>query len=148
MYLKRKINKPLGQLLIERGLLTTVQLEKALGLQREKGGLIGEVIISLGFVTEIEIAHALSLQYGFPYLPLENYGISPEALATIPRQVAEQYCLVPLDKVGNTLMVATADPLNSHAIEDIEYLSGCAVQIFVSTVSDIRNAISKYYAQS
>jgi len=145
MYFKKKINKPLGELLLERELITSSQLEKALRHQREKGGLVGEVLVSLGFVEESDIAYALSIQYGFPYLPLENYEISPEIANIISKQVAERYCAIPLDKVSNTLMVAMADPLNSHAVEDIEYVSNCVVQVFVSTSSNIRKAIEKYY---
>ena len=147
MYPRRKINKPLGELLIERGIITASQLEKALNIQKQKGGLIGEIIVNLGFAEEKDIAYSLSIQYGFPYIPLDNYDVSPEIIKVIPRQVADQYCLLPLDKIGNTLMVAMADPLNSHAVEDIEYLTSCVVQIFISTISDIKKAIEKYYGK-
>ena len=144
-YFKKRIDKQLGELLIERGVITRNQLEQALQTQKEKGGLIGEVIVSLGFTKEEEIAYALSLQYGFPYLPLQNYDIPKELLETIPEQVACQYCLIPIDRIENTLTVAMANPLNPQAIDDIEYISKCEAQIFVATSSDIRSAISKFY---
>lgn len=146
-YFKKKIDKPLGELLIEKGVINRAQLEKALKVQKEKGGLIGEVIVSLGFTKEEDIAYALSLQYGFPYLPLQNYDIPKELLKIIPKQVASQYCFIPIDKIGNTLTVAMANPLNPQAIEDIEYIAGSEIQIFVATVSDIRKAIEKFYKE-
>jgi len=133
---------------VERGVIARNQLEEALRVQKEKGGLIGEVIVSLGYTKEEEIAYALSLQYGFPYLPLQNYDIPKELLETVPEQVASQYCLIPIDKIGNTLTVAMANPLNPQAIDDIEYISKCEAQIFVATSSDIRAAIDKFYKTS
>ena len=145
-YPKKRIEKPLGELLIERGVITKRDLEEALKSQKKEGGLIGEVIVSLNMAKEEDIAYALSLQYGFPYLPLQNYEAPKELLNTIPKEIASQYCFVPIDKIGNTLTVAMADPLNVQAIDRIEDISKCEVQIFVATVSDVRTAIEKFYS--
>lgn len=145
MPLRRVINKQLGELLIERGIINQRQLEKALAVQQEKGGLIGEVLVDLGFAKEEDIAQALTAQYGFPYLPLSNYDINPEIVNIVPGRVARQYLLVPIDKIGNNLTLAMSNPLNVQAIEDVELLSGCSVQTFVSTSSDVKRAIEKYY---
>ncbi|MCM8795512.1 MAG: hypothetical protein NC928_02320 [Candidatus Omnitrophica bacterium] len=145
MVIRKIINKQLGELLIERGIINEAQLDKALAVQKEKGGLIGEILVDLGFVREEDIAQALTAQYGFPYLPLANYEINPEIINLIPARVARQYMLVPIDKIGSNLTIAMSNPLNIQAIEDIELLSGCSVQTFVSTSSDIKRAIAKYY---
>ncbi|MDP2923383.1 MAG: hypothetical protein Q8O30_06670 [Candidatus Omnitrophota bacterium] len=141
----RQIEKPLGQILVERGIVTRPQLEKALEIQKKEGGLIGEVLVKLGFTTEESIAHCLSLQFGFPYLPLENYEVSKEIVRLIPKNVAAHYCLIAIDKIGNTLTIAIANPLNIQAIEDLEDLTHCEIQIFISTPSDIRKSIEKFY---
>ncbi|MFA5270997.1 MAG: hypothetical protein WC412_01490 [Candidatus Omnitrophota bacterium] len=145
MKFPKKPEKPLGQILVERGVITPEQLHLALASQDKEGGLIGEVIVKLGFAKEEEIAHCLSLQFGFPYLPLENYEVSKEIVNLIPKNVANHYCLVTLDKIGTTLTIAIANPLNVQAIEDLEDLTHCDIQIFVSTPSDIRKAIEKFY---
>jgi len=147
MPLRRIINKQLGELLIDRGLLTPEKLEKALVYQRDKGGLIGEIIVELGFVKEEDIAQALTTQYGFPFLPLGNYDINADILSIIPVRVAKQYLLIPVDKIGNNLTIAMSNPLNVQAVEDVELLSGCSVQIFVSTSSDVKKAIERYYKE-
>ncbi|MFA4991931.1 MAG: hypothetical protein WC569_05065 [Candidatus Omnitrophota bacterium] len=141
----RVISKQLGELLIERKILTKDQLERALGVQKEKGGLIGQILVDLGYATEEAIAQAITAQYGFPYLPLENYEIDPEVVKIIPKNVAFQYCLIPIDKIGTNLTIAMSNPLNTQAVEDIALLSGLYVQIFVSTGTDIKKAIEKYY---
>ncbi len=145
MQIKKIVNKQLGELLIERGIINQHQLDKALTLQKERGGLIGEVLVELGFAKEEDITQALTAQYGFPYLPLANYEINPEIVNIIPSRVARQYLLIPVDKVGNNLTLTMSNPLNVHAVEDVELLSGCSIQIFVSTLSDVKRAIEKYY---
>ena len=145
MKIRKIINKQLGELLIERGAISEKQLEEALSVQKQKGGLIGEILVELGFVSEIEIAQSLTAIYGFPYLPLNNYEINSEVIGIIPARVARQYVLVPVDKFSNNITLAMANPLNVQAIEDIEMISGCNVQTFVSTASDIKAAIEKYY---
>lgn len=145
MFGKKVINKKLGELLMDAGLITLAQLDQALELQKDKGGLIGEILVQLKFTTEEDIAKTLTAQYGFAYLPLSNYEIDSELAKMIPERVANQYCLIPIDRMSNNLTIAMSNPLNSQAVEDIETISGCSVQIFVSTTTDIRQAIGKFY---
>ena len=143
---KRVITKRIGEVLLERGLINRKALDKALAHQKEHGGLMGQILIQLGFVTEDEVALALTAQYGFPYLPLANYEIDPELTGLISEQIARQYCLIPIDRIGNALTLAMADPSNLQAIEEVELMTKCVVQTFVSTPSEIGKAIEKYYA--
>jgi type IV pilus assembly protein PilB len=143
---KKATNKQLGELLIERDFITRDQLEKAIAYQKEKGGgLIGELLVEMKFATEEDIAQALTCQYGFPYLPLANYEIDEEVVSSVPENICEQFCVIPVDKIGKSLTLAMSNPLNVKAAEDIEMLTGCTVQAFVSTSTDIKNSISKYY---
>jgi len=144
---RKIINKQLGELLVERGAIDQRQLDKALSVQRERGGLIGELLVELGFISEEDIAQALTAQYGFPYLPLANYEINQDVISIIPARVARQYVLIPIDKIGNNLSIAISNPLNEQAIEDIETLTGCNVHVFVSTSSDVRKTLEKYYKE-
>ncbi len=145
--IKRIVSKQLGEILLERGIINETQLDKALKIQREKGGLIGQILVMLGFAKEEEIAQVLTVQYGFPYLPLENYEINQEAVKLIPENVAIQYNLISIDKIGDLMTIAMSNPLNVQAVEDIELLTKCKVQVFVSTMSDITNAIKRYYGK-
>jgi type IV pilus assembly protein PilB len=142
---RKVINKQLGEILVERGMITRTQLAEALQFQKEKNILIGEALIELKFATEEFIVQALTSQYGFPYLPLSNYEIAPEVLSSVPVNVCRQYCLIPIDKIGKSLTLAMANPLNLKALEDVELLTNCMVQAFVSTSTDINAAIKRYY---
>lgn len=148
MPLKKIVNKLLGELLIERQAITFEQLEKALDAQKEKGGLIGEILVEMGFAREEDIAQALTAQYGFPYLPLESYEIDAEIIKLIPKEVARQFLIIPVDRLGNNLSIALANPLSGEAVEKVEKITGLNLQVFVSTASDIRAAIDKYYKET
>src|SRR3989338_271179 len=143
--IRRVISKQLGELLLERQMITRPEFEAALKIQKEKGGLIGQILVTLGYVNEEDIAQAITVQYGFPFLPLENYEINQEALKLIPANVARQYNLIPVDRIGDMITIAMSNPLNAHAIEDVGMITKCQVQIFVSTMSAITSAINKYY---
>ena len=145
---RRVVSKQLGELLLERKIITQKQLDEALKIREEKGGgLIGDILVSLGYAKEEEIAQALTAQYRFPYLPLDNYDIDPEVIKLIPENVARQYCLIPIDRIGANLTITMSNPLNQHAIEDVGFISKCTVQAFVSTATDIKNAVNRYYTQ-
>ena len=144
-HFRKIINKQLGEILVERGLIVRVQLEEALKAQKEQGVLLGEALVNLKFTTEEIIVQALTAQYGFPYLPLSNYEIAPDVLAVVPVHVCNKHCLIPIDKIGKSLTLAMSNPLNLQALEDVEQVTGCMVQAFVSTASDIKSAIKRYY---
>ncbi|MBF0489207.1 MAG: hypothetical protein HQL15_01135 [Candidatus Omnitrophica bacterium] len=142
---RKVVNKQLGEILIERGLITHGQLEEALKVQKEKNILFGEALVELRYATEEIIVQALTSQYGFPFLPLGNYEIAPEVLTTVPVELCKRHCLVPIDKIGKSLTLAMANPLNTKALEDVESATACMVQAFVSTATDIKAAIKRYY---
>ena len=145
---QRLVTKKIGELLLERKIISAEQLETALKAQKAKGGLLGQLLVDEGFASEEDIVQALTAQFGFPYLPLKHYNIDGNLTRLIPENVARQYCLVPVDQIGDTLTVAMADPLNARAVEDIETLTHYSVQVFVSTLSDVQEAIERHYGNS
>ena len=143
--MKKIIQKQLGELLIDCRLITREQLDEALTQQREKGGLLGQILVAMRYTTEEAIAQSLTAQYGFPYLPLGGYEIDPEVAKIIPEHVAKQYGLIAVDRVGSILTVAMSNPLNTQAIEDVEMMTHYKVQVFVTTATDVANAIKGIY---
>jgi len=144
-HFRKTVNKQLGEILVERGVISRPKLEEVLTFQRGKGILFGEALVQMKLGTEEDVVQALTCQYGFPYLPLANYEIAPEVVATVPQNICKQYCLVPIDKIGRSLTLAMANPLNVQALEDVEKVTDCSVQAFVSTATEINSAINRYY---
>ena len=144
-HLSKVVNKQIGEILVERGVFSRAKLTEVLSFQKEKGLLFGEALVQMKMGTEEDVVQALTCQYGFSYLPLANYEIPPEVAETVPKGLCKQYCLVPIDKIGRSLTLTMANPLNVHALEDIENVTGCSVQAFISTATEINSAINRYY---
>jgi hypothetical protein len=96
----RQTTRRLGELLLEEKLVTVPQLQRALQRQYATGELLGEALVTLGVVTEADIARVIARQVGCPYFDASSYDISPEALSLVPVDVAIEYQLVPLDRIG------------------------------------------------
>ena len=137
-----------GELLVSRGLITTKQLDSALQEQKLSGNKLGSSLVKLGFITEKNLVAFLSKHYGVPAIDLAEVQTDPEVIKMIPPDVVFKYQIIPLKRVGSTLRVAMADPSNILAIDDIKFLTGCHVEVFVSTESAIKAAVEKYYDPS
>ncbi|OGX45885.1 MAG: hypothetical protein A3G38_02160 [Omnitrophica WOR_2 bacterium RIFCSPLOWO2_12_FULL_51_8] len=141
----RVVRKKIGELLLQRNVIALQQLNAALEEQKKKGGYLSQHLIALGFASELDIAHCLSNQYNFAYLPLKNYNIPREILALIPLKWIKIYTLLPVDKIGNVLSVAMADPLNEGVIQMLQQITECEIAVFVSTYTEINEAIGRYF---
>jgi hypothetical protein len=144
---RRIIRKKIGELLIERNVITEEQLKTALQEQSSKGGYVSQHLISLGFVTEFDVANCLSSQYGFAYIPLKSYTISQNILDMVPLKFIKIYSILPVDKMGDVLTVAMADPLNDGVIEMLRQITNRDIEVMISTYGEISRAIEKYFGK-
>jgi type IV pilus assembly protein PilB len=140
----------IGEILVERGAVTPLQLQQALAVQ--KGDpvhpYLGEVLTSLGYVSEIDIVTALVVQCNLPYIAVTKHVIDKDVARLIPADVARRDRLVPLDKIGNTLSVVMQNPLDERMRQEIETLTGCRIATFISTRSEIDQALVRLYPLS
>ena len=143
-----KIKRKIGEILIEDGLLSKVQLEEALAHQEEKGGLLGTILIEKNFVDEESLVSALGKQFKIPYLPLKSYSINPDMAEMLPAGFCHEHLAVAFDCDHKKVYVAVADPMNEAAIEKIKTLTGRIPQVFLSRISEILNAIYFIYHEA
>ncbi len=135
----------IGELLIKENIITGEQLEAALNQQRERGGRLGSILINLGYVEDDDITSVLSRQYGVPSINLAYFEIDPNVIKLIPLETAQKYLVVPLSRVGSVLTIATADPTNVFAMDDIKFMTGFNVEPVVASEASILEALEKYY---
>jgi len=136
----------LGQLLLERGVVTPEQIEKALAEQKEKGHckLLGELLVEMNYCTENQIASALAQAYGVPYAQISPKICDAKTLEILPREFLEEHTVLPLFKVYNVLTVAVSEPTNVFLIDEIERISGCKAQVVCATTKDIKATLQTY----
>src|SRR5512138_2268897 len=138
----------IGELLVKENFISTDQLDVALKHQRQNGGRLGSILISLGFVEDDDITALLSRKYGVPSINLAYFEIDPTVIKLIPVDVAQKYMVVPLSRVGSTLTVASADPTNVFAMDDIKFMTGFNVEPVVASETSLEDAIEKYYGST
>lgn len=135
----------LGQLLLKAQLLTEVQLNEALRVQKLEGKRLGNILLKLGYVNEESLITFLSRQYNAPAINIADHKIDSSILKLIPYETAKRYQLIPISKDGAGLRIAIADPSNNLAIDDVKFLTGMKVSVHVASESAIIDAIEKYY---
>jgi hypothetical protein len=145
MSVELNCNIDIGTMLLEKKIITPVQLRQALGEQRLKGSYLSQRLIELGHIRDSDLASCLTCQYGFSYIPINSYQIERNALETIPAPFASCYCVIPVEMSDRLLTVVMADPLNNGVIEILRQITHCEILVFVSTYREIKVAIEKYY---
>lgn len=137
--------KRLGDLLLEAGLITPEQLDKALGVQKKTRERLGKVLLNLGYITEGSMIEVLEFQLGVPHIDLANSVIDKEAAATIPVSLAERYQVIPIKVDSSKLTLAMVDPTNFYAIDDVRMVSGREVEPVIAAEKEILRAINESY---
>ncbi|MFQ5989863.1 MAG: GspE/PulE family protein [Candidatus Methylomirabilales bacterium] len=137
--------KPLGQRLIEAGLINEAQLQGAMREQQRTKEHLGTILIRLGFVNEEAVAAAVSAQARVKYVDLGQYAPQPEAAQLVQENFARQKRLVPISFVGKTLVVAMANPLDVLALDELRHLAKCPVEVVGATESEVGKALDRAY---
>jgi hypothetical protein len=136
----------LGEILVNRGLVTSEQIEDALFSQRQFGGRLGTNLIEMGAITEEDLSRCLSEQLNVPYArPQALAAIPKEVIARLPRKLAEKYRIVPLRYQANELHLCMADPQNFAKLDELRFALNCQLHPYVATEVSMNFALERYY---
>ena len=141
-------NGPIGQYLVQKGLITEEQLQEVLAKQKEqKGRLFGDVIIDMKLVTDVQFCQVLAERLNVSYIDLDNTELMPDIVKKIPEATARKYNVIAVSKIGKRMTVATNDPINFYIFEDLRVITGCSITPVLATKSSINRAIGKMYSE-
>ena len=141
-------------MLVAQGVLTEEQLSAGLALQQDtprgvSRRRLGQVVIEAGFVTERQVAQALAVALQLPLVDLGRTLVVPDAVRLLPRAVAERSGVLPLSRSGSTITVATVDPTNVVALDDVKLYTGATeLVLVVATDSQIRDHLARAWSLS
>ena len=141
-------HKILGQILLEKGELTQEQLDEALSLQQQSGERLGQLLSRLGHVYSQTVREALISQAGLERLDVDNCEIHPEAVASLPAEVAFHHKVLPISRHNRTLSVAMADPFDSAALELLRVLTGLRIQRYYCPEAELLEASRRVYGSN
>ena len=138
----------LGQILLSTGVIDEAQLEEALRTQTVTRKPLGAILVEMGAITEKQLMQALERRFKIPFYDLSLIDLDPELAQIVSHQTAKKYTIVPIKLENNILTVATADPLDYTALDDIRLQSHKTIRQVLATSSDIKSAILRLYEQT
>ena len=138
----------LGELLVRENMISATQLQHAQEESRSTGRRLGYTLTKLGFVDDTDLTSFLSKHYGVPSINLSDFEIEAAVIELIPQEVAERHQVIPVNRVGSSLIVAMADPSDLHAIDDLKFLTNFNIEVVVAGEAAIADAIQGYYTKS
>lgn len=139
-------NTGIGEMLLEIGLISKEQLEDAYSEQEEScKAPISDTLLELGYITEKQLMQAMEYRLKTPFYDLSELDILPEMSQYISHETAKKYTVVAIEKENNRLTVATTDPMNFYALDDVKLESKLDVRPVLATATDIKNATVRLY---
>ncbi len=142
------LKQKLTDILLKSGMLTPEQMETALSVQKKEGGKLSDVMIRLGYLKEHDLLAALGESLSIPPLDLSKLKIPEDVIKLVPEQIARRYQIIPISRVGNLVTVATSDPLNILALDEIRALTNFELNTVLGSETQIAETIKHYYQPS
>ena len=144
---EKRPNVRLGEILLEAELITSEQLAEALTIQAgQRGRRIGEILIEMGAVSMRLVQFAMSDKLGIPYVNVREFKIGAGALEAIDTAFAIRHQVLPLLRIGGTLVVAVEDPLVIDFAQELRLTAGMTIAPVIASPQDLKARISKEYS--
>ncbi len=135
----------LGEMLLDNGMLTAEQLERALAEQTARRQPLGQTLLQLGYVTDEVMRRALGTQLGVPYIDLDNVIVDRSLARSIAPEFALEHLVLPVAQIGPTLTVAMDDPTATAVIDELSRLTGSSIIAVTSSAVAIRRTLKRMY---
>ena len=146
-------NIPIGQYMVNNGIITEEQLQNVLDAKKNDntpGKFFGDYVVELGYVTDVQFAQVLSRKQNIPFVDLDDpeTQIDIEAVKKIPEALAKKHTIIAIKMTGKRLTVASYDPVNFYIFEDIKVTTGLDVSPVLATKAAITKTIGKIYSSA
>ncbi len=138
----------LGDLLVQKRLISEAQLQTALAEQKNSGRKLGRVLIGMGAVTEEKILQLLASQLKVPLVDLRQYQLEPKLVQKMPEQLARRFRALVLQEDTEGFAVAMADPTDLFSYDELTHLLHRPIKIVLAREKDILDAIDLVYRRT
>jgi type IV pilus assembly protein PilB len=138
----------IGEMLVEGGRIDLHQLRSALAWQRRWGGRLGNALLALGWLDERSLATALSRQLGIAQVDLDDLDVPETVVRLVPERIQRERGIMPVALLAESrrgpLLIATSDPLDVVALDEVAFASGKRVRPLLAAPSDIVRAHGRH----
>ncbi len=139
------LKKKLGDILIDLNIVTPEQLQDVLREQKASGKVLGQLLLERGLVSKLDLARTLAQQVGLPFIEaITEQMANVELLAKVPLKFLRQHLIIPIIFNGRKTIVS-ANPRDLQPLDDLAILMAGDVDYAVSTDTVVSEAINKYY---
>ena len=139
----------LGDILLEKGFVKQAQLDDAKRWQKtHPNEKISAILLSRGIITEDAMLSAMAERFNTTYINTELVVRRPEILKNVPEQIVKKHCIMPLDVKAGQIIIATHDPHDIGAFEDVKMVTRMDVGFVLAPQRIIESAIEKYYTNA
>ncbi len=135
----------IGTILLERGLIDDRQLADAIAEQQRSGERLDHVLVRLGHVRSGEVLEAIGHQLAMPIVDLQGVEVDEETLRCLPPKLVFRQRCVPIGRDNGTLRVATSDPFELSAFDELRLLTGLPIELVLADEKDITKFIRSHY---
>ena len=135
----------IGSILLERGLISDDQFEQAIAEQNRTGERLDQIFVRLGLVSPTQVLDAIGQQFAMPIVDLNAIEVKDEVLRTLPAKLVFKQRCVPIEQRNGTLRVATCDPFELTAFDELRMLTGMSIELVLADERDLRKFIRAHY---
>jgi general secretion pathway protein E/type IV pilus assembly protein PilB len=135
----------LGEVLLARGKITAEHLQAALAARKGATDRLDRILVRMGFVQEREVLDVLAEQLSLRVVELSAEKIDVDLLRSMPSRLIHRRKLVPIGRDAETLWVATSDPFDVYAFDELRMMTGLRVEPVLASEQEINNVIKQYY---
>ncbi len=135
----------LGELLVREKMISLQQLQQAQDEARRTGQRLGVALSNLGYVEDGDLTQFLAQQYSLPSVVLSEIEVDVDVINLVPKDICKKHNIIPINRAGQTLIVAMADPSNIYAIDELKFLTQYNIEPVVASEAGIGEAHAKYY---
>ena len=138
----------LGDMLLQKGLMTEVQLESVLRQQAESGAPFGEIAVSLGYVQEEAMLMTLAEQLQLDYVDLSSFEFKSQLVLSLRESYARRYGAIVLEDRGTDFLVGMKDPMDIFAIDELERLLQKQITPTLVNATELLNTLDLVYRRT
>ncbi len=135
----------IGELLVKAGRITPQQLQEGLARQKKEGVRLGEALVSLNVLKESELVEFLAQQFGVPAVDLDRVPPDKSLLEKVGVEICRKYTMVPVQRNGAKITVATADPTHLIALDEIKFKTGYGAEPVIAAESAIKRVLDQHF---
>ncbi|MFH0813299.1 MAG: GspE/PulE family protein [Pseudomonadota bacterium] len=137
--------KLLGEVLLDKEMVTRQQMRLALQEQKRTGELLGNVLLRLGILTRKDLSRAIAFSTDLPFIDLKQVHVDASAIKTVSKDIAKKFKLIPFSIENNTIRVAMDNPNDVVAIDTLRRTTGKKIEVYASDLDSVLESIEIYY---